>query len=146
MGGCATKGLRLRQGARRIDRGARKPRTVVTEPTYSFVCDRKTAEAAFPGIAIRDLVLSLLAGISPEKEWEGCLVYEGDSPLEAGTACIGTSGPGADGLQLRLLDALERQGVVVNEVFEGGPAVKWRIASAGNGQWVDPGPADHVGG
>ena len=118
----------------------------MTEQTYSFVCDRKSADAAFPGIAIRDLVLSLLAGIPPQNEWEGCMVYEGDSPLEAGTVCIGTSGPGADALQLRLLDALERQGVVIVEVFEGGPAPKWPIACVGGGQWADPGPAGPVGG
>jgi hypothetical protein len=77
----------------------------MTEPTYSFVHDRTPTDSAFPGIAASDLVLSLLAGFTPELEWESCLVFEGESPLEAGTVCIGTSGPGADALQLRLLGA-----------------------------------------
>jgi hypothetical protein len=110
---------------------------MMSDQIYSFVCDRKSADTAFPGIAVRDLVLSLLAGIPPEAGWEGCLVYEGDSPLEKDTVCIGTSGPGADDLQLRLLDGLERQGVVIVEVFEGGPEPKWPIARAGGGRWGD---------
>jgi hypothetical protein len=110
----------------------------MTEPTYSFVYDRTTTDSAFPGIAASALVLSLLAGFTPELEWESCLVFEGESPLEAGTVCIGTSGPGADALQLRLLDAFERQGVCAIEVFEGGPGARSPIARVENGQWVNP--------
>ena len=110
----------------------------MTEPSYSFVYDRTTADTAFPGIATADLVLSLLAGFTPELEWDSCLVFEGESPLEAGTVCIGTSGPGADALQLRLLDAFERQGVCAIEVFEGGPVPRSPIARVENGRWVNP--------
>lgn len=108
------------------------------EPTYSFVYDRTAADSAFPGIAVNDLVLSLLAGFKPESEWEGSLVFEGESPLGAGTVCIGTSGPGADSLQLHLLAAFERQGIGAIEVFEGGPDLRLLIASAAKGQWVNP--------
>ena len=110
----------------------------MTESTYSFVYDQTTADSAFPGITASDLVLSLLAGFTPESEWECCLVFEGESPLEPGTVCIGTSGPGADALQLRLLEAFERQGVCAIEVFEGGPEVQSPIARVENGQWISP--------
>jgi len=110
----------------------------MTEPTYSFVYDRTATDSAFPGIATSDLVLSLLAGLTPELEWETCLVFEGESPLDAGTVCIGTSGPGAGAFQLRLLDAFERQGVCAIEVFEGGPEPTSPIARVENGQWVNP--------
>ena len=110
----------------------------MTEPTFSFVFDRTKTDTAFPGIAASDLVLSLLAGFTPELGWENCLVFEGESPLEAGTVCIGTSGPGADALQLRLLDAFERQGVCAIQVFEGGPEARWPIARVENGRWVNP--------
>lgn len=110
----------------------------MTAPTYSFVYDRATTDIAFPGVDARDLVLSLLAAFTPELEWDGCLVYEGESPLGAGTVCIGTSGPGADLLQLRLLAALENQGVGAIEVFEGGPDATSPIARAEKGEWVSP--------
>lgn len=110
----------------------------MTDPTYSFVFDRALTDTAFPGIEVRNLVLSLLAAFTPELEWDGCLVYEGESPLGAGSACIGTTGPGADLLQLRLLAAFENQGVGALEVFEGGPEVTSPIASAKSGQWVSP--------
>lgn len=110
----------------------------MTESTYSFIFDRRAAASAFPGIAVNDLVLSLLAGLTPESEWDGCLVFEGESPLGAGTVCIGTTGPGADLLQLQLLGAFERQGIDAIEVFEGGPDMRSPIAAVGNGQWVNP--------
>ena len=110
----------------------------MTEPTYSFIYDRTTADSSFPGIADGDLVLSLLAGFTPDLEWESCLVFEGESPLEAGTVCIGTSGSGAGALQLRLLDAFERQGICAIEVFEGGPVLMSPIERVENGQWVRP--------
>lgn len=110
----------------------------MTESTYSFVFDRTTADTVFPGISASNLVLSLLAGLTPEMGWEGCLVFEGESPFGTGTVCIGTSGPCADSLQLYLLAALERHGIGAIEVFEGGPEVRSPIAAAGNGQWVKP--------
>ncbi len=105
---------------------------------YSFVYDRRTADAAFHGIGTIELMLSLLAGIAPQPGWEGAQVFEGDSPLEAGTVCIGTTGPGADELQVELLGALERQGVRVLQVYEGGPDPKARIAAARGGTWMTP--------
>ncbi len=110
----------------------------MTETTYSFVYDQKAADSALPAIATNQLVLSLLAGLVPDAEWEGCLVYEGESPLDPGTVCIGTRGPGADLLQLRLLRNFERQGIGAIEVFEGGPEVRTPIAEVAAGQWVTP--------
>ena len=110
----------------------------MTDATYSFVYRRALADSAFPGVATGDLVLSLLAGFAPELAWEGCVVFEGESPLEAGTVCVGTSGPGADLLQLRLLDAFENRGIGAIEVFEGGPQARAPIARAEEGQWVNP--------
>ncbi len=110
----------------------------MTETTYSFVYDQKTADSALPGIATNQLVLSLLATLVPDAEWEGCLVYEGESPLDPGTVCIGTTGPGSDLLQLRILSAFERQGIGAVEVFEGGPEVRLLIARIADGQWVNP--------
>jgi len=110
----------------------------MTDPTFSFVCDRASADAAFHGVAARELVLSMLAGISPRPEWEGCLVYQGQSPLEGATVCIVTRGPGADDVQLRILEAFERQGVALLEVYEGGPSDGQNIATARGGRWSLP--------
>lgn len=110
----------------------------MTDPTFSFVYDRRTADAAFHGIATRELLLSVLAGLPPDPAWDGCLVYQGPSPLAGSTVCIGTRGHGADGLQLRLVEALERQGIPVLEVYEGGPEATAEIAAARDGRWATP--------
>jgi hypothetical protein len=106
--------------------------------TYSFVYDRNSADAAFHGIAARELTLSVLAGLPPEPAWDGCLVYQGPSPLGGATVCIVTRGPGADELQLRLVEAFERQAIPVLEVYEGGPEVAKPIAAARAGRWSIP--------
>jgi hypothetical protein len=110
----------------------------MSEATYSFVYDRQSADTAFHGIAPRELALSVLAGLEPKPEWEGCLVYQGSSPLEGSTVCIGTRGPGADQVQLGMLEAFERQGVRVLGVYEGGPEVSQAIAAARDGRWSAP--------
>jgi hypothetical protein len=110
----------------------------MTDMTYSFVYDRRSADDAFHGIATRELALSVLAGITPQSGWEGCLVYQGESPVEGGTVCIGTRGPGADEVQLRILEAFEGQGVRILEVYEGGPDVGQAIATARDGRWSVP--------
>jgi hypothetical protein len=110
----------------------------MTDTTYSFVYDRPSADAAFHGIAARELALSILAGLPPEPGWEGCLVYQGASPLEGATVCIATRGPGADALQLRLIEALERQNVWVLQVYEGGPEITQAIAVARDQVWSTP--------
>lgn len=106
--------------------------------TFSFVYDRGSADAAFHGIAADRLVLSLLAGIPAEPAWEGCAMAIGHSPLAADTVCVVTTGPGAGELQLRLVEAFERQGVDVVAVYEGGPAGGTPLATANAGRWVEP--------
>jgi hypothetical protein len=108
------------------------------ETTYSFVYDRRTADAAFHGIATRELALSVLAGIPPKAEWEGCLVYQGTSPIDGSTVCLATRGSGADEVQLHLLDAFESNGIRILEVYEGGPEVGQAIAAARDGRWSAP--------
>jgi hypothetical protein len=107
----------------------------MNDQVYSFVYDRTSADAAFHGIAVKELMLSLLAGIPPEKSWEGTMVFEGASPVEGPMVCIGTRGSAADELQLKLVEGLERQGVRVVEVYEGGPDPRTTIAVARDGQW-----------
>jgi hypothetical protein len=110
----------------------------MSETVYSFVYDRVTADTAFHGIGTTELMLSLLAGIPPRDDWDGVEVFEGESPLEAGTVCIGTSGSGADDLQVALVEAIEKLGVKVLEVYEGGPEPRTRIAAARGGTWSNP--------
>ena len=110
----------------------------MNETTYSFVYDRRSADAAFHGIATRELALSVLAGLPPQPGWEGCLVYQGLSPLDGPTVCLATRGPGADEVQLRVLEAFERNGIAVLEVYEGGPEVGQAIAVAREGRWAEP--------
>jgi hypothetical protein len=106
--------------------------------TYSFVYDRTSADAAFHGIAVRELVLSILAAIPPESSWDGCLVYRGPSPLGETTVCLATQGAAADELQLRLIEALEQHGIRILQVYEGGPEITESIATARDGKWSTP--------
>lgn len=110
----------------------------MTETTYSFVYDRRSADAAFHGIATRELALSVLAGVPPGPEWEGCLVYQGMSPIDGPNVCLATRGSGADEVQLRLLEAFESNGIRILEVYEGGPEVGQAIAAARDGRWSVP--------
>ena len=106
--------------------------------SYSFVYDKVSADAAFHGIAARELTLSVLAGLPPQPAWDGCLVYQGPSPLGGATVCIATQGSGADELQLRLVEVFERQAIPVLGVYEGGPEVAKPIATARAGRWSVP--------
>lgn len=110
----------------------------MNDSAYSFVYDRQSADRAFHGIASRELTLSILAGVQPLAQWEGCSVYRGLSPLAGGTVCIGTSGPGADEVQLRLIEGFERQAVRVLEVYEGGPEATETLAVVRAGRWSAP--------
>jgi len=110
----------------------------MTGTTYSFVYDSESATEAFKGIGPRDLVLAVLASSSPSQDWEGCLVYRGTSPSGGGTVCLGTDGPCADQAQRLLIEAFERQGIAVLQVYEGGPGVDEPIAQAESGRWVTP--------
>ena len=95
----------------------------MSDTTYSFVYDRSSADLAFHGIAVRELTLSILAAIPPESNWDGCVVYRGPSPLDGADICLATQGPAADTIQLRLIEALEQQGVRILQVYEGGPEI-----------------------
>jgi len=109
----------------------------VSETTYSLVFDRQTANQSFKQIGKRELMLAVLARIVPEPGWEGCTVYEGETPLEdVRTVCIGTRGPEADRVQERLVEALEGLGVKVLGVYEGGPEERERLARVAAGRWT----------
>jgi hypothetical protein len=108
----------------------------MSETTYSFVFNRQAGNEAFKQTGKRELVLAILATVPPETHWNGCLVYEGTTPLEeVKTVCIGTRGPAADEVQERLITAFEAAGVPVLQVYEGGPEVRDRMARAEDGQW-----------
>ena len=107
------------------------------ESTYSFVFDRPTANQAFKQIGKRELMLAILATVIPEASWEGCVVYEGETPLEeVRTVCIGILGPAADKVQERLVEAFEKQNVTVLQLYEGGPEIRERFGVVTDGKWA----------
>jgi hypothetical protein len=109
----------------------------MSEVTYSFVFDRQAANNVFRQVGKRELMLAILATVTPETQWEGCLVYEGETPLEeVRTVCIGIQGPSAEKVQERLVEAFEKQGVQVLQIYEGGPDVRERIAVVSGQKWV----------
>lgn len=113
---------------------------VMAETAYSFVFDRKAAGEVFKQVGKREIVLAVLATIPPDPAWDGCLVYEGETPLgEVKTVCVGTRGSKADKVQERLVEGFEKLGIPILQVYEGGPEVKEPIAKAVEGKWVDSG-------
>jgi len=109
----------------------------MSENTYSFVMDRRSASEVFSQVGKRELLLAVLATLAPEAHWDGCLVYEGESPQgEVNTVCVGTCGPGADEVQERLVEAFEKQGVRILQIYEGGPEVRESFARVESGKWV----------
>ena len=107
------------------------------QPLFSFVYDRASAQQAFPQTDTEDLVLAVLAGVPPEPAWDECVVYEGPSPMDPeSTVCIGIRGAAADTVQERLLEAFERVGISIRQVYEGGPLERRAIARAHEGAWL----------
>lgn len=105
--------------------------------TYSFVFDRQAAGEVFKQIGKHELVLAMLATLTPDSHWDDCLIYEGESPMEeVRTVCVGIQGPAAAEVQERLIEKFEKQGVPVLQVYEGGPEVREPIARAKAGKWV----------
>ncbi len=104
----------------------------------SLLLGHREAQRAFPGVPMRNIVLALLATLTPEPHWDGCLVYEGASPEgESRTVCIGIQGAAADEIQERLNEGFERVGIVVLKLFEGGPEPTEVVAQARPGRWSE---------
>jgi hypothetical protein len=106
------------------------------DDAFSFVFDREGARAALPRVGTEGLVVAALARIPPADGWEGCIVYTGETPLDpAATACVGTRGPGADEVQVSLVEQFEALQIPVLAVYEGGPEQLKEIARAEEGRW-----------
>lgn len=109
----------------------------MSEETFSFTFDLKSAREAFRQVDTRRMLLAVLATLAPVHGWEGCRIYTGPAPEDPDrTGCIATSGPGAGELQRQLVESLERLGVAVLKLYEGGPEVSDAIARVSEGKWV----------
>lgn len=109
------------------------------DPLYSFVFSRASARQAFPEIGADQLILAVLAGVPAGGASAGCAVFLGPPPEDPeATVCVGTGGPGADHVQQLLIEQLERKGVVVDAVYEGGPEPETILAEARDGRWSAP--------
>jgi hypothetical protein len=104
--------------------------------SYCFLYDRRQAGQVFRKIDDERLILAILAVTPPDPAWDGCTVFGGDpGPEHQGLVCVGTRGPMAAAAQERLIEAFESHGVVVQQVFEGGPPAQQTYAHAGGGAW-----------
>jgi len=109
------------------------------QPVFSFLYDRQAAGRVFRQIGGSDLVLAVLAGITPETEWDGCEVYLGPTPEDpTTTACVGIRGTAADEVQRSLVEAFEGYDIPIPKIYQGGPEVQQCIARAEDGCWVTP--------
>lgn len=112
---------------------------IMNDTTYSFVYDRTEAAKVFQEIGTQGLLLAMLARVPVEPDWEGCLVYSGDAPQDdARMVCIAIRGPGAMQVQERLVEAFEKTGIPVPEIYEGGPEPSLTIARASATNWATP--------
>ena len=109
----------------------------MSEDTFSFTFDLQSAQEAFLQIDTRRMILAVLATLAPEPGWEGCRICTGPTPEDPDrTGCVAASGPGAEELQRRLVESLERLGVAVLKLYEGGPERTDAIAGVSEGKWV----------
>ena len=109
----------------------------MSDKIVSLVYDRKSAAEAYQQVDERQIVLAILAGIVPEPSWNGSVVFVGDPPAEqGGNVCIAVRGPEAETIQERLVEGLEKAGIVVLQIYEGGPEPTVTIATASEGKWV----------
>jgi hypothetical protein len=105
-------------------------------PVFSIVFDKRQADKELTPLSVDRMLMALLVRRPPEPTWEGCLVFEGETPDDpATTKCIGTTGPGSDQVQERLVEALEGFNIRVLGVYEGGPEVRLKIATVKDGSW-----------
>jgi hypothetical protein len=106
--------------------------------TYCFLYDRRQAAQVFKRIDDRKLVLAILAINPPDPGWDGCVVFRGDAGQGEDLVCIATRGPAARAAQERLIEGFERHGIVVQQVFEGGPEQEEQTyAHAAGGVWQE---------
>ena len=111
----------------------------MTEPVYSVVFDKQRADRELTPVGVERMVLALLAREPPDAAWDGCLVFEGESPDDpVTTRCVGMVGPGADQVQERLVETMESLNIPVLGVYEGGPEVRQKIARVRDGGWGQP--------
>jgi hypothetical protein len=110
----------------------------MADDLFSFVFDKQAADTKLTALPLRKLVMALLLRRPPEPAWEGSEIFSGNTPLDPHqTRCVGTRGPAAEALQLRLLETLEALDIPVLEVYEGGPAATEMIATVKDGAWVE---------
>ena len=107
----------------------------MNEPLYSFVFDLIEARKSFL-VSTDHMVLALLASVEPAAEWDGCEVFIGDSPGDPlRTACVAVRGASADRVQVAIIEAFERVGIPVLDVYDGAPDAKKVLAKAKDGRW-----------
>ncbi len=54
----------------------------------------------------------------------------------AQTTYVGIRGPAAEALQRNLVETMERLGMTILQLYEGGPETRQAIARARDGRWV----------
>ena len=69
------------------------------------------ANKVFPGSGVDSLVLAFLAGIPPQPDWEGCLVFVAGSRPDQ--VRLGLRGPAALAVRDHLVDSFARVGLDV---------------------------------
>ena len=111
----------------------------MSDPVFSIVFNKRQADKELTPLAVDRMVLALLARQPPEAEWDGCLVFEGQTPDDpATTRCVGISGPCADKVQERLVETMEGLNIPIVGVYDGGPEVRIEIARVKDGTWGEP--------
>ncbi|MFC1611183.1 hypothetical protein ACFL6C_09500 [Myxococcota bacterium] len=110
----------------------------MSDPTYSIVFDKRAADRELTPLSVDSLIMALLVREPPNPQWSGCLIFSGESPMDAATTrCVAMSGPCADEVQQRLVETLESLNIRVLGVYDGGPDIQIRIATVKDGKWTE---------
>ena len=111
----------------------------MSERVYSIVFDKRRADKELTPIGVDRMVMALLARQPPEAAWDGCLIFEGETPDDSATTrCVAMTGPCADQVQQRLVETMESLNIPVLGVYEGGPEMRLKIARVEGDTWGEP--------
>lgn len=96
------------------------------------------AQAMFPGVPPRRMVLAVVATVRPGRDWNGCQVFlKFPCADDDGSADVHVGGDAAHAVVERLVATLGNLGVPVREQTTGGPSrAAELLTSARDGRWV----------
>jgi hypothetical protein len=106
-------------------------------PSYRLAYSHNDSTRVFRGVPEERVLLAVLAGVTPPRQWDGCRVHFGLFPTESVTKVhVAVEGPMAAEVRRVLATALEQLGIPVEQDPADAPEEQLPLATASSGTWV----------